>query len=503
MNSDMVLSILIEFGLKEDAAKQAVARLEEIKDKSEDMNTHVPEGAEAWKKYKNILNQTSEEAGHLHANHRLLHFAMKEMGAELPGLGILLRGLFNPVTIGVIGGSAALEAYFKHLEKIQEKYHELISSAQKVNDAWREMNKTSKSADEKFIETSRAMAAVQESGRGLSADLHQVEKSFGSMEKAADSAAERLSQLHKDIAEMQTDAVDLMEAIGQVSSGEAEQMKLRIQHAEKLKQLADERKKIDDEVKLAQSEGGQAQRVYQRALGEAGGSEQSAFINKQAADDKVARLESVISHYADIQKKISDAEKQADEAKRKGTSLAPEAYQMIQDLERQRDALKNEYEKAKSELPAAERAKIQFDTLWADLAKAKETLQQINDKITEALAKQRDLATAQAEGVRSENANYGLKSVTAMVKDEGGLSPVIQDVAHTFDLASHGQKITEAQRQQYAAVQEFLQGIGISTERMVKMLEDIVKFPEHLDSRLSAVEAAVAAQARQIDRVGR
>lgn len=125
--ADTSLSVLIQFIADTTGAKVSEAEAQKLLDKmtelnavSEEMNTHLPEGAALWSKYKNVLQETTGEAQKLGFGHHQLFYVMEQMGVRLPGLGFLLRGLITPATVATLGLVGAWEIYNARMKEAAE-----------------------------------------------------------------------------------------------------------------------------------------------------------------------------------------------------------------------------------------------------------------------------------------------------------------------------------------------------------------------------------------------
>jgi len=224
-------------------------------------------------------------------------------------------GNFNGVVLadtdaGFAAGALGVEAYFKWLEKTEQKYHDLVAAAQKVNDAMREITASGKTADESFVEMQQPMAKAREEGRGLAADMENDAKLADAMKEAFDASADRIAAVHKDTADLNSKLVDLLVATGRISPERGKVMDLEIQHAQKLQEFADARAKAQGDVSQAQSALGQARQDFQAAGGGDDFHDQGFFNNKQFSDEHAARLEHIITGY----EKVKNAEDAASRA---------------------------------------------------------------------------------------------------------------------------------------------------------------------------------------------
>jgi len=81
----------------------------EMNQSQKDLNQSVPEGWEAFKKYKGILRDSEKEATHLHASHRAMNLLMRQIGKETcPELGEALHAVHFVHAFGGIGAVMGL-----------------------------------------------------------------------------------------------------------------------------------------------------------------------------------------------------------------------------------------------------------------------------------------------------------------------------------------------------------------------------------------------------------
>lgn len=248
-SADQVLDILIRMGyIGAEQAEAARADLAKVKGEVGDMNTHLPEGAALWAKYKNVMGESGKEAlSHREAT-RLLSMSLKEMGAGIPEAGHLLHMLFNPATAGFAIGMAALTMYFSHQEKIEEKYKEMIVSAMKVNDAMREMVHAGGTTEEHIVSMANAMAEYKEHANGAARELDEMElkaRMFADHQRAVNEAAKSGESAQNALIAAR---IQLLKDSGSISDTQAEQLKTMLKYREEEQKRDEEKKALQEKI---------------------------------------------------------------------------------------------------------------------------------------------------------------------------------------------------------------------------------------------------------------
>jgi len=420
---DKVLSLLIQWGvLNQEVVEQARSEVRGLTEDTDELGQSMPENWQLFEKYKKVLGDTGKEALTAERATHLLHLTLKSMGADIPGLGILLRGLFNPITLGTAGGIAAEEVYFRWLEKREQKYRDLITLAQRVNDSIRAIFQAEKSGDEQFVEFTKAMAEAREHGRGLAADLENMAHFADAAREAAAAADDRMAQLHQTTADVQGRIVDLLEQMGKLSPGQSEQLKAQIEHAKKLKEIEDNRKKAVDDVSHRQLEVDQAKKVVSSY-----GSEDQLFKNRQKAEQQVARLEQTILDYQKIATDWKTAQDAVFADNKKGITISAEREKLLDDLARQKLSMDTTYQKAKEQLPSAEQEKIRTSKAYEEFQAAKETVKGFQLELDKAKNKLSEINTAAAPKIAEENQRFGLEAITGLLKNGQNIQQIFND----------------------------------------------------------------------------
>ena len=94
--ADQALEILIKLLSDTKGAEAVQAALDKTRASAEDITTHLPEGAEAWQKYKGVLNQTAQESGNLKAAQEVLSSVVQKLKLPLHELTPLLKDFADP-----------------------------------------------------------------------------------------------------------------------------------------------------------------------------------------------------------------------------------------------------------------------------------------------------------------------------------------------------------------------------------------------------------------------
>jgi hypothetical protein len=431
----------------------------------------------------------TEESGEAFLNTRqkaqMLHFELSNLGAKFPELGLLSHLLFNPLTAGFAAGALGEEAYFKWLERIEQKYHDLVAAAQKVNDAMREITASGKTADEIFVEMQQAMAKAREEGRGLAADMENDAKLADAMKEAFDASADRIAAVHKDTADLNSKLVDLLVATGRISPERGKVMDLEIQHAQKLQEFADARAKAQGDVSQAQSALGQAQRDFQTAGGGDDFHEHGIFQNKQFSDEHATRLENIITGYEKV-KNAADAASRAAASDALTHSLDFGAFAKSQgiktDVDDQMAAFQKVYEAAKAQLPDAERAKVRDDKAWDDLAKAKESINKLTNELDGLQQKLAELNASQAAQIPTINQDSATREATDLFKGGATVQSIVDSVNAPGGTATQHQEAVQN-------LQIVLTALGVSSSNINGIVRGLMNHTINNATEISSLKS--------------
>jgi len=369
-----------------------------------------------------VSKDTSEKIGEHFLGTRekahLLHFGLRELGGSFPELGMLSRLLFNPMTAGFAASALALEAYFKWQEKIEAKYHDMVVSAQKVNDQIKDIVKAGGSEAEALVAATKAMAELEVHSQGMA---HQIAEAKSQSEQFAEvmkGLDENKRTADEDATKTLTDRISLLEALGKMTKEQADQAKLQAEHEGKLTQMADKRQAAEDAVTAARSERNTlAGRMDLSGGGDAARQQALEDAKFKAARD-AALIEKGPGAIADIDQKIQAA---ADEAARAGAGSARakqmEAYG--QSLADQRQSLITQTEEAKAGLANDEKALATAQDNIKAAAELRTSLESVDAKLLDLNNKLELLSRGQASEKGAAEQQYLLSSLTQLIKDTG------------------------------------------------------------------------------------
>lgn len=122
------------------------------------ITTHLPDGAESWRKYKNVLAETEEGLGSAQMRGEALRQTLMSFGLYQPGMENIAKGhggLIGKITTGAIAAGLAVELLKSEWDELQETINGPIEigipedAAKNINnvaDAWEEYAKARKRA---------------------------------------------------------------------------------------------------------------------------------------------------------------------------------------------------------------------------------------------------------------------------------------------------------------------------------------------------------------------
>jgi hypothetical protein len=436
--SDNTLDILIKLGfIGADQADSARAAIGGVKKETGDLSQSLPEGSALFEKYKNVIGQTGGASLTTRQATSALHAALRGMGADIPGIGALMHGIFNPITIGLVGGIGGIEAYFGWLKKTEEKYHDLITLAQKVNADVQDIVKSGASADEKFVAFNKAIATAHENSRGLANSLAEDAKFANAMRESMDASADRLAQMHKDATEITFKTITLLEATGAVTPQQADSMKTAQAHAAKMQEFEDARAKTAGEVAAKQAEVNQARKDIAKAGGNDEGSIARAETNKQYSDDREQRLGATILGYQKFKEDMKaafDAATAAAASHGIDSGEYKKAFDLATSLSDQAQKQKEIYDKANADYPGAVSAKVRDDKAFNDIVASIGALKGLTEELDKLKQKLAELDAAQAGPISTENQAYGMEQTVKRVKGGESVNEIFKEGAEAIAL---------------------------------------------------------------------
>jgi chromosome segregation ATPase len=266
------------------------------------------------------------------------------------------------------------------------------------------------------------------------------------MKEAFDASADRIVSVHKDTADLNSKLVELLVATGQITPERGKVMDIEIQHAQKLQEFADARAKAAGDVSQAQSALGKAQQDFAAAGGGDSFHEEGIYKNKQYSDARADRLEKTISDYEKIQSDLKAA-KAAAAADLKDhpldANLAKRDQDLIDSLDNQADGVKGVYEKAKAELPDAERATVRDDKAWDDLSKAKESINKLTEQLSGLQQKIAELNASQKSQIPSVNQDFATSGAANLFKGGATIDSLVNAVNAPGGTAQHHQEAVQ------------------------------------------------------------
>ncbi len=434
-DSDSTLRVLVQLGVlgADDvaAAKQLIEETGKAGDESaKAMTQSMPENLAAWSKYKNVLRESGEGTGELHEKVHGLKILMQGAGPVAQEIGHLLHFAFNPAFLFGAGAAAAEESYFKWLEKREEKYKELISLAQKLNDATREIVNSGKTEDEQFLEFNKTLAEARANATGLAHDLANDKEFADRAGEAISASFDRAAALHQSTAQVQARIVDMLEAMGRLQPGEGDQLKLAIDHAAKMKALDDERGKAAADLSLKQTQYNIANSDIARH-----GDEASILRQKQQADFAAERNTAIINNYDKVKTAFDEADKAAMKTVNESTfdgDAQRKAWALHDSLVNQFAGQTQLYNQALGQNPSLEIQRAQAEKLWTDFQAAKGIVEGLKKELEDAKQKLSIVNADTAQKAGAENQSFGINASTGAFKGGGSINSILNDAINAM-----------------------------------------------------------------------
>ena len=423
-NNDAVLKILIEMGLNDSAAQQAVQRIEQVKASSQNISGGVPEAWQAWEKYKNVLNSAEGQTLGMREKVEVLHLGMRNLGASFPELGGMIRLLFNPMTAGFAAGILAIESYFNWQKKVEQKYKDMVDSAEKVNEALRKINKSGATADEQFIAVNRSMAGLNNSAHTLGIEIERDTNFAKNFEQVMEGVLENQRASDEEATKIGKDRLELLRAMGVINDSTKTKLEAQLEHQLKLKEIEDKRLGVQQKLADKISE-------YNQMISRVGGQPTQGQLTtaasaKEAAEAAATKNEEAIKKLPEIIKDLkNEAAAAASEARRHpfDEGEADRYRQLSTDLQNQAAALQAHYEAALAANQGLEQNKAATEQNFKNLTENSTKLQALADATT-TLSNQLGTATTTAtQSAASENTEFLLESINRLVKRYGGERP--------------------------------------------------------------------------------
>lgn len=240
-DSDQSLQIILEILAKTQGADVVQAALDKTKAAAKDTGQAADYLNPAFANATKSMDKAAEGTKALELNHRLLHAAIHATGAEIPGLSALLHGLFNPASIGLVAGMAAIGLYFEHLKKVQEKQLEWTLSLQKTNDLLHDITASGKTADEQLIAINEALAQATVAAHGHAHEIEQMQEDWKRYEQAVTDAAAAEKEHLSDTSAATEAKIKILEKAGVITKQTAEDMRSLARYEAEVSKIRAER----------------------------------------------------------------------------------------------------------------------------------------------------------------------------------------------------------------------------------------------------------------------
>ncbi len=257
------------------------------------------------------IGAASAGAAKMGTNFRLLSLAARDAGAQIPGLSILLRGLFNPATIGLVAGMEAIELYFSHINKVLQKQLDWTLELQKTNDQLHEITASGKTAAQMFVAINQTLAEGQFKLQGYARDVDDLQEYWKKLETAVTDESATEKEAHEDSGAAIEQKIKLLEKMGVLTKENAEAL-MREQKFE------EEKKKAQDDIaaKNAQYTEKQKERAALGTQLQNLGSRPDAVAKKEADESALQKNQKVITDMpaviADLKGKLEIANSRLD-----------------------------------------------------------------------------------------------------------------------------------------------------------------------------------------------
>ncbi len=414
--SDQTLKILVQLGVIGEQDVQAAKQLIEETGNAagKDLSTSLPEGAEMWAKYKNVLEQTGGSSEHLHGKLTEVRRLLSRMGPEAAEAGHLLHFLFNPVIAGAALAAAAMTAYTKHLAEVEEKYKTLLEYGKKVSDDMREIVAARPSDLEGWMKLTEQMAKLHEKTSDVAADFERINAAQRAMDE---NTAKNKEGPEKDAAEQAT--------------------------------ITNELARVKQELELKKN-------IATTRTGNMDAAQVAANTAAELKEDLRTQIEK-------LPKAIADADSGIEAARKfKITWDTSQA-----EIDRNRKALQ-EYTEQKA---TAEDQLAKAKAGWKGAVDADQTAAENLRAAIENNTAIHTLTRAMGDlNVKLQVLKDSQTKTNAHNQDEA-LTNAFRGAAGALDAQSHGQKLTEAQTKQITELETILRGSGVNSQAVLGLLK--------------------------------
>jgi hypothetical protein len=433
--------------------------------KIEQSGTSAGEGVAA-------ANQKAGEATELFNTHgREMHRLIHELDHMAPGLGVALRSAVHPSGLGIAATVVIIQQLVEHFQKMQEEARKAREETAAVTvavwDAARTGADQARDAAEKYIKT------IRDSGRALD-DLKTKE----ALETAI--FGERIKQWEK--------LLDLMGKKPAETVTDAASLKL-------LKQQVERRKAGQEELDQAAFEAERKKEAAIKDTGEAGAAaKRLETLTSKQVGLKAAADYAEVEKIPEFEQRVAAERGKLDTAHARASAAAQ--WALTQAKEAAAALAKNQEEIARNEaITRAHDARVRAATDAADEA-----------------AKRRDAnRSATVGGLNSIATGEGLlreretgernRRLFAPGGEMERKDLIIGHGASAFEAQKHGQKISDNQKQDIAALNQLLQDLGWGNAAIREMFKRLISVGETHNAGVKAIKTQLEQLESRVNKI--
>lgn len=445
--------------------------------------------------------EASEASKGLLENHRLLHAALHQTGAEIPGLSALLHGMFNPATIGLVAGMTAMQAYFEHVKKVQEQQLEWIKQLQKTNDSLHEITSSGKTAGEQLIDINKALADGQVKAQGHARAIEQMTQEWKRYDEVAKDTAAAEKEASADSETAMKSRIDLLEKAKIISKQVADDLRAGAAYEAEVSKVRNERAAKELEYS-------NTSKKLTEAYGQQDKLPSPADAQKKLKDDQSAldRNEAIIKDMPGVIKTLQANFNEAWDKRDVKTE---------RQLQAQIDANQKVLDKAKTDNPDLEKKVSQDKDTVAAIDSLKKTIDDLNSQL-------RTMTQGIADFEKSSQAHLDQaaqgRNRTEFGSGAAEMLKQAEEIAKRYQLVQQGkaprESVSQSEIAEMTRVSEFTTGrvqtaktaMGTmlaatkdlnvfmnDVDRLTNAMEQIVyTMPNNLKNRMAAIEAYIA-----------
>lgn len=503
--ADSTLEILVKLGV---IGKADVAAARDLLNETSVAAKEVGRSAEyldpALANAGKSTGTAAEEAKKLGGQYRLLALGAREAGAQIPGLSILLRGLFNPTSIGLAAGILAIEAYFGHLAKVQEEQLKWTLELQKTNDALHEITSAGKSAADQFIEINKALADGQVKAHGHAHAIEQMTAEWKRYDEIVKDSTAEESQANTDSQTAWSEKIEILEKAGIITKQTAEDMKALAVYEAEVSKVKAERDTKEAEYQNTRTKRNQAQDKLAQFPGDYD-LQTLAAKDQKALDRNNASIEDLPGIIAGLKQKLEEAY---------SPGASPEMAHSIPELYRSIESNQALLDKATKDNPE----------LFKKVAQDQDSLEAVK-KLTEQIASLNTDLRVMNQGIidfdKTSRVRLDAAADQRNLKEFGGSAAGLmqkgEDIAQRFQ--KNPNSVSQAEITEMTRTAEFATGraqtarsaMGVMLEavksqhvlmddidRLANAMEQVLyTLPNNLKNRIGAIEAFIARGDRQ------